>query len=41
MKQESDKSRQMYRRKRHKEIMRESVKKPARYTDKLLQDQDR
>ena len=41
MKQERDKSRQMYRRKRHEEIMRESVKKPARCTDKLLQDQDR
>ena len=34
MKQESDRSRQIYRRKRPEEIMRGSVKKPARYTDK-------
>ena len=34
LKQESDRSRQMYIRKRHEEIMRESVKTPARYTDK-------
>ena len=34
LKQESDRSRQMYRTKRHEEIMRESVKKPVRYTDK-------
>ena len=38
MKQESDRNteinRQMYRRKKHEEILRESDKKPARYIDK-------
>ena len=36
MKQESDRSRQMYRRKRHEEIVKKSVKKPARYSRQVV-----